>query len=191
MVLVPLAYIIFVSRLILSSIGVQTLWMSFVVFSVVIAAISLFFRRNEPVEADTDTHIYPSSLQNWMESIHKFNRSPYFKWHLAKDLGQLMIESIAHKRGISVDQTFERLNNREIELPEEIINYVIFSQKPYAQISVSSSKHKIWLSRIRKISYKNSMQEDVSSPLDLKPEYLVSYLETYLNMEEFSNHVSG
>ena len=60
MVLVPLAYLIFIFRLIASSIGQQTLWISFVVLSSIIAVISLVMHREEQTEEPSVEHKYGS-----------------------------------------------------------------------------------------------------------------------------------
>ena len=159
MVLIPLAYLIFVFRLIASNIGQQTLWISFVVFSSLIAVLSLAMRREvQPRETDVENK-YPTRLQTWINTVSRNGRSPYFKWNLSQDLSNLFIEAIAYHQGISRHQVLQQLQAGQIDLPSDILEYLQISQKPFIY-SGSTSRIKFnWLMDIWETIIKRSTQD--------------------------------
>jgi hypothetical protein len=185
MVLVPLAYLIFIVRLIAGSIGQQTLWISFVVFSSIIAIISLAIRNEEQPEEAPIEHKYSTRLQVWLHSVGRKERSKYFQWNLAQDLSKLMIEAIAYRQGISHRQVVRRLEAGELDLPANITAYLQISQKPFMHTGLAKYDNGNWFSRIwAAISRQIPIEKyTTQTPLDLEPEVIIHFLENYLELD--------
>ena len=183
MLLVPLAYLIFVFRLIAGGIGQQTLWISFVVFSAILAIFNLAMRRevtlrDKPVELK-----YPTRLQVWIDTVTRKEHSQYFKWNLAQDLSNLFIEAIAYHQGISQEQVQQQIQVGNIDLPPEILKYLQISQKPYTASGLANQSNQNWLFRKWRDAISPKFTNLNNSPLDIDPEKIIPYLEEYLSVD--------
>jgi hypothetical protein len=183
MVLVPLAYIIFVFRLIAGSIEQQTLWMSFVVLSIIIAVINLSMRRKVQPEETAVELKYPTRLQIWIDTVSRNEHSQYFKWNLAQDLSNLFIEAIAFHHNTSMQHVRQQVQAGNIDLPPDIIEYLQISQKPFSYTGLSAHTYGNWLIQIWETIIKQPAPNKNKSPLDLEHEKIVSFLEEYLNLD--------
>jgi hypothetical protein len=183
MVLVPLVYLIFLFRLISASIGQQTLWISFVILSTIIAIISLAIRREAPNEVQAAEHKYPSRLQVWMEIVRRKEQSPYFQWNMARDLSDLFIAAIAHHDGISRKQVKQQLQLGKIDLPSDILEYLRISQEPFGQFETSSPPSSNWLKKFWENILKGITPNVNGSPLDIDNEKIIHYLEQILSVD--------
>ena len=183
MVLVPLAYLIFVFRLITLSVGQQTLWISFVVFSTIIAVISLAMRREVQPEETAVELKYPTRLQIWINTVGRKERSPYFKWNMAQDLSNLFIEAIAYHQGTSRQHVRQQLEAGKLDLPTEILAYLEISQKPFAHTGLANHTDGKWLTQMWEAIFKRPTPSMYKSPLDLEHEKIIHYLEEYLNFD--------
>ena len=180
MVLIPLAYLIFLIKLTALSIGQQTLWISFVVFSIMIAIFSLAMGRETQPEENVIEHKYPTRLQTWIKTVRCKDRSHYFKWNLAQDLSNLLIEAIAYHQGISQQQVRQLLEGGELDLPPDIRAYLQISQKPFTHIGLTRYKNGTWLLRIWDSITGSIASYTNTSPLDIDHERIIHYLEDYL-----------
>jgi hypothetical protein len=186
MVLVPLAYLIFIFRLAALSIGQQTLWISFTVFATIVAVFSLAMRREvRPKESAIEIK-YPTRLQTWINTVQRKEYSPYFKWNLAQDLSNLLIEAIAYHQGTSQRQICQQLESGKIDLPPDILAYLQISQKPFTHTGLSNYATDNCLIQIWEAITKHPISNKAQSPLDLEHEKIISYLEEYLN---FDTHI--
>lgn len=183
MVLVPLAYLIFIFRLIAGSIGQQTLWVSFVVLSTIIAVISLAMRSEKQIEKNPVEHKYPTRLQTWVKTVRRKERSEYFKWNLAQDLSNLFVEAIAYHQGLSHSEALRQLEAGKIDLPPDILAYLRISQKPFAQTGLANYENGNWLSQVWNTLRRQPVPQREKSPLDLEPEKIIRYLEDYLGLD--------
>ena len=183
MVLIPLAYMIFVFRLITGSVSQQTVWISFVVFSSLIAIISLAARRDLQLEEPPVELKYPTRLQTWIETVNRYEHSPYFKWNLAQDLSNLLIEAIAYHQGTSRLNILQQVQSGNIDLPEEIIKYLKISQKPFNHTWNSHADNSNWLLRFWQTKIKHDIPDTSKSVLDIEHEKIINYLENYLTID--------
>lgn len=183
MVLVPLAYLIFIFRLIASSIGQQTLWISFVVLSSIIAVISLVMHREEQTEEPSVEHKYPTRLQTWMRTVRRKERSAYFKWSLAQDLSNLFVEAIAYRLGLSHSEAVRQLEAGKVDIPLDTLAYLRISQKPFSQTGMANYENRSWFSQVWKAISKQPAPLPQKSPLDLEPEKIIRDLEDYLGLD--------
>ena len=180
MVLIPLAYLIFVFRLIAGSVNQQTLWISFVVFSSLIAIISLAARRDVQPEEPPVEYKYPTRLQTWIDTVNRYEHSPYFKWNLAQDLSNLLIEAIAYHQGTSRHKILQQVQVGDIDLPEDIIKYLQISQKPFDHAGNSYPNNSNWLFHFWQTKIKRDLPDTSKSALDIEHEKIIHYLENYL-----------
>lgn len=184
MVFIPLAYLIFVFQLIAGSVGQETLWISFVVFSSLIAIISLAARRETLPEEPPVEHKYPTRLQTWIDTVNRYERSPYFKWNLAQDLSNLLIEAIAYHQGTSRHEISQQVQAGEIDLPEDIIKYLQISQKPFNHTGNFPTNHSNRLFHFWHHKIKRDFPDTLKSPLDIEHKKIIDYLENYLNIDK-------
>jgi hypothetical protein len=184
MVLIPLAYLIFVVRLIARSVGQQTLWISFVVFSSLIAIISLAARREMQSEEPSVEQKYPTRLQTWIDTVNRYEHSPYFKWNLAQDLSNLLIEAIAYHQGTSRYKISQQVQAGDIDLPEDIIKYLQISQKPFNYTGNLHANQSNWFLHFWQIKFKRDLPDTLKSPLDIEHKKIIHYLESYLIIDK-------
>lgn len=183
MVLVPLAYLIFIFQLISASIGQQTLWISFVILSTIIAVISLAVRRERPDEEQAVKYKYPSRLQVWMGVLQQKEQSPYFRWNTARVLSDLLIAAIAHRHGISRKKVKQQLQLEMIDLPPEIFQYLIISQKPYGQTKLDSHSSGNLMKKIWENMVSGPTRNVNRLPLDIEDEKIIHYIEETLSVD--------
>jgi len=185
MILVPLAYLILIVRLISQTIGQQTLWISFVVFSIIIASISLAMRREVAVKEDTLDKKYVTQLQVWLKSVQRKERSKYFQWNLSQDLSNLLIDALAYRKGISCRQVLRQLEAGNLNIPPDIQAYITISQKPFGHTGLADYGNRNWLYRIWKSISRRSPFPGTKTPtpLDLEPEVIIRFLEDYLEID--------
>jgi hypothetical protein len=184
-ILVPVAYVIFIFRLITANINQEILWITFVIISIVIALLSLGSRWNFSTEETTAENKYPTRLHDWINIVHKKQHNEYFKWNLAQDLSNLFIEAIAYRQGISRSQVLQRLSIGTLDLPDDILAYLQISQTPFSQTGLTRKKNGNWFSRIRDMlrNHSNIQVGYGQSSLDLEPERIIHYLEDYLEFD--------
>ena len=183
MLLVPIAYLIFVFRLIAGGIGQHTLWVSFVVLSTIIAIISLVMRPETQTKESAIKLEYPTRLQTWLNTVKRKEHSQYFKWNLAQDLSNLLTEAIAYNQGITRDQVNQQLQSGNIDLPPDILDYLRISQTPFSYTGLVSNTNNNWLVHILKYIFKRPSQKLDKSPLDLEHERIIHFLEEFLNID--------
>jgi len=183
MVLVPLAYLIFVLRLIAGGIGQQTLWISFVVLSTIIAVISLAMRGEVQHEEPDPKLKYPTRLQTWLNALGRKERSQYFKWNLARDLSNLVIEAIAFHQGTSIQQIHQKIMADHLELPSDIREFLVISQKPFAHTGLANYNNGNRFLRFWESKFISPKPGKDKSPLDLDYTKIIYYLEEYLDLD--------
>jgi hypothetical protein len=183
MFLIPIAYLIFISRMVTISIGRQTLWVSFVILSAIIAIINLVVRREVQPEETAVELKYPTRLQTWINTVRRKERNLYFKWNLAQDLSNLFIEAIAYHQGSSRQQVRQQLEAGQIDLPPDVLAYLQISQMPFAQTGIVKYTNGNWLMRVWRTIIRRPSANMYNSPLDLDYEKIIPYLEEYLNFD--------
>ena len=185
LILVPIAYVIFIFRLITTNVHQAVLWISFVVVTSIIALISLGLRwEPEDQEKDPQQKFF-TRLHTWAKTVQRKKRSEYFKWNLAQDLSNLFIEAVAYRQGISRAQVLEKLKADKLDLPPDIQAYLQISQQPFTQTGLDIYTNGNWLSRIWEFLKirTNQGKAYIKSPLDLEPQKIIHYLETYLDLD--------
>jgi len=183
MLLVPLAYLIFIIRLVAISIGQQTLWIAFIILSTLIAVISLAINREEQPQDIPKDKKYPTRLQTWIKTLDQKEQSEYFKWNLAQNLSNLFVEALAYHQGASRDQVLQKLKNGMLDLPPDVLAYLQVSQTPFSQTGLVSYNPGNWYVRIWDSIFKRQTLKTTKSPLDLEPEKIIHYLENYLGFD--------
>lgn len=185
MVIVPIAYLIFIFRLFSSSIHQEVLWISFVLISSLIALISLGMRWEPAPKETPNEDKYHTRLKTWQTSVKSNERSDYFKWSLARDMSNLVIKAIAYREGASRSQVLRRLYSDNLELPSDIAQYLQIAQKPFTQHGFSNRANRNWLTRTweKLAQTPTSGGNNVTTPLDLEPDKIIRYLEDYLELD--------
>lgn len=186
LVLVPITFVIYVFRLITGSIQQEVLWVTFVIITSVIAFFSLSPRRDRSLEELVEGNKYPTRLHRWMETVRRKKRSEYFKWNLAQDLGNLFLEAIAYRQGLTHSQVLHRLRAGQLNLPPEVQAYLEAAQNPYSGNGVNGSANGNWIAQIWQNLTKprtTSRPKKGQSPLDLEPEIIIRHLEAYLEID--------
>jgi hypothetical protein len=182
MVIVPLAYLIFVFRLIAGGIGQKNIWIAFVVLSTFIAIINLAMRPKPHSKKITTENKYPTRLQNWINSIKRKERSQYFKWNMSQNISSLFIETIAYHHDTSPDQVTQQILSGRIDLPSDILEYLQISLKPFARSGIVNQIPRNKLAQIWAIVFNQPPPVTKKSPLDINFERIISYLEEYLSI---------
>ena len=183
--IVPIAYLIFIFRLITGNIHQEVLWITFVCFSIIIALISLGMRWEPTLDEPPVETKYPTRLKSWLDTIQGNRRSEYFKWNLAQDLSNLFVEAIAYRRGISHTQVVQQLDAGNLDLPAEIIVYLQTAQKPFTQTRLSSHANDNWFTQIWETITRQPVPDGIrtKTALDIEPEKIIRCLEDYLELD--------
>jgi len=168
LILLPFSYLIYIGVLVYRSFDQQALWTSLVIVVVVLGWLSLKIRNSFSDLIIESNDELPLRIQVWKKRLEDVDRGRYLQWRFAQHMSSLVLNAISYRVGTSRDQVDEKIAEREIDLPEEIQDYLEAAHG--FQVSTAMTKRKQFLA--------------VPQPLDLSPEAIAEFLEEYLGMVE-------
>jgi hypothetical protein len=153
-------------RFFIESVDQVIFWISFLIIALIIAGASLFNPARIISAEEFAVPKHKSRIAVWRGRIENLHRGDYFKWRLAKNLGELAIDVIAFRHGISSDQALSLLEEQQLDMADDIRAYVLAGQRssPLKNDSITIGN------RIR----------SNTSPLELAPDVLLDFLDTQL-----------
>lgn len=119
-------------RILLESLPQMPLWGLFLVTLSLIAAKSLIkgksSAREEPQTGPGDL----GRVQSLAQEIERSGEGEYFKWRIARDLGELVMEVLAHRQRLDAGPLAARqeLEKQELDAPPEIQAFLRAGSKP-------------------------------------------------------------
>ncbi len=167
-IVIPLLYIVWLGRLVYLSIPQPLLWAIFLALALFIMVRSLHARAQlqQPSRPAEPAHV--GRITVWARRLDRMTRGDYFRWCVARDLGQLGLELLAYCERLSPGRHDVRREIEKLEAPPEIHAFL------RAGLLLPSSRPISLLSRLAPWWRPNAPV----SPLDLDPERVVQFLET-------------
>ncbi len=166
LILVPLSFLLWIGELLYRSFDQQILWVSLLILLVIISWTSLKIRRTNlrPSHAEGERH--PHRIERWSKRLKDLHRGTYMQWRLAQHIRNLVLDALAYQAGLTRKQIEERITQGAIDLPNEIQAYLLAARG--FETSNAMSRRMLFTS--------------VPQPLDLPPEEIAEFIESYLGM---------
>ena len=161
-VVIPFLYIFWILRFLLTAIPQATFWPCFVLVLFLIMVVSFVQRSHPPQRIRESATKEPQRVEEWAKLLEKAKKDDYFKWRLAQQMQKLMLESMAHQKGLSFNETRAQLRQGMLDMPPDIGAYFQASLQSLGNLSPGS---------------RFSFTKKTASPLDIDPAVVVAYLE--------------
>jgi hypothetical protein len=161
-IVTPLLYVVWVGRLIFESIPQIVIWAIFLFIALLVAGKSLMKNRPLSPQRQHPETIEPERIEAWLKLLRRANQDDYYKWQLAQRLQKLTLEALAFNERLELKQVRQLLSAGRLDIPPEI--------QAYLEVGMTSFSHSLGArSRFR--------LREQPSPLDLKPEQIIQFLE--------------
>ena len=157
-------------QLIYLSIPQSFQWAALIGIGILVAFRSLYIRKTR-VQEDVEIPVEDRSrLQTWARWIELSQEGQYFQLHMARQLGDLTLDVIAHKEAESIEEVRARARSGKTKAPSHILEFLTL--------------------RLSRINYRRFQQVlpriglgSVSSLEELGYEPIVDYLESELELD--------
>lgn len=164
-IVMPVAYLLWSARLLFESLPQIVVWIALLLVAFVLAIGSLIPRIKPRPRTPGDEAGVRGQVETLARRIDLAKRGYYFRWHLAQRLSELAIDVLAQRQRASREQIRQQLLAGALDIPDGIRAYLNADLTiGSAAIAASSLRQRL---RLRL----------PSSPLDLDPESVVSFLE--------------
>lgn len=168
LVVLPLLYVLWVVRLFLRSIHQVVYWLVLLVVVLALAIRSLIGRWGGAREAPLLSVVYRGRVGMWARWVdlaqQRYYYRGYFKWRLARQLGELTQNVLAYRDRIDPREVRQALDAGKLDLPPELQAYL-----GAGLWTRSFSAFRQWRQRFSR--------RREPSPLDVDPMCVVEYLE--------------
>jgi len=123
-VAIPIWYLVWLGGLVIRSLPQQLLWGVFVVVSFLIVFVSLSqVSDSEQDQEEASSHTGP--VLDQLSTLRRLGKGVYFRWRLAHDLRQRVIDILAYTERISPEEMEERLMDGGYEVPDVVEQLLI------------------------------------------------------------------
>lgn len=161
-IVTPLLAVFWIGRLVFESIPQIAVWWLFLFIVFLIAGRRLVQYRRARQPAQKPKKAEQGRIETWAKLLRDAEQETYYKWRLAQHLQELILTTLAHEERVSYQEMRDRLREERIAIPPEL--------RAYLRTSMISFSHLL--------TPKSLFQPDSqSTPLDLKPEQIVQFLE--------------
>lgn len=171
MVIVPLAYLLWLIGLYYHLVPQVVLWVALILLMLLTATRTLLMQ----IPLGKRTIVVRRTLQGPVEKLSYLldarGRGIYYKWLIANRLGKLARELLDQREGLRVTRGFSRLSGRNWKPPGEV--------EAYLESGLNGSFADY--SRAR-------WSRPLPTPLDAHPQLVVEYLESEMEMRRNGNH---
>lgn len=133
-VVIPLLYLVWVGRFILSAVPHAALWACYVTFLLLVMTVSLLAKRQKkrkPPQLQPDQEDRVAGLAKLIEQAEQ---DDYFKWRLAQQLQKLSLDTLAYHTGQSIGQIRQQLRQGTLDIPPELQAYFAAGLKPLGSV---------------------------------------------------------
>ncbi len=166
LILVPLSFLLWIGELLYRSFDQQILWISLIILLVIISWTSLKIRRTNLRPSRAAGELHPHRIERWSKRLNDLHRGTYMQWRLAQHISNLVLDALAYQAGLTRKQIEERISQGTIDLPEEIQAYLLAARGFETSNAMS----------------RRMLITSVPQPLDLPPEEIAEFIESYLGM---------
>jgi hypothetical protein len=173
-IVIPLLYLLWLGRLIYLSIPQPLLWAAFLALALFIIVKSLGERPGPLARPRKMEARYGGRVTAWAGRLYLATQGDYFKWRLARDLGQLGLELMAYRERLSPGQRDVYREIEKLAAPPEVQAFF------RAGLSLPSSRPLGLFSRLTRWLRRDT----IASSLDLDPESIVQWLEDQMGDQD-------
>jgi hypothetical protein len=128
--LVELLRIVWGVRILLESLPQLALWIVFLFVALIVAVRSLVGRQGsgpQPLDEEGQQRGRISILSG---RIRRSAESEYYKWHLARHLRRLVLETLAYEHRLTEEEVGQRLGSTALDAPPEVQAYLYAGLAP-------------------------------------------------------------
>ncbi|MBW8012485.1 MAG: hypothetical protein FVQ83_14815 [Chloroflexi bacterium] len=167
----PIYYLLSLAILLFDSLPQQLVWRFLILFGIIIYVRSLLFDKTQTRLIMKPAPLYKGHVETWARWIEMAKLGEIFKVKLARELGELAIDTLAHREQLEIKEARQQIRDGKIGVPPEIIN-LINTKPPESRLFVNPIKN--FIQRLNKKG---------SSPIqDLNLERVFQYLEAELEV---------
>ena len=163
-IVTPIAYAAWVAGILIESLPQMILWIALLAV-VLWMAVGSLIARPKPIRAFSDAKAdRRGQIEVLARRIDLATRGYYFRWHLARRLRDLAVDTLAYRQRMTPEQVNQHLEAGTLDIPPAIRAY--FQAEP----TLGSA------SRLPYLRHR-FQPHPATSPLDLDPEEVVRFLE--------------
>lgn len=151
----PIYYLLSLAILVFDSLPQQFVWGFLILVGIVIYSRSLLFDKAQPREVLKNPTIYKGHVVTWARWIDLAQLGDIYKVKLARELGNLALDTIAHREQLEINEARQQIREGKINLPPEILN-LINTKPPESRLNINPFKN--FVQRFKK-NGNNSLQE--------------------------------
>jgi hypothetical protein len=170
MIVVPLLYMFWVTRLLYESIPQALQWVVFLLVAVLVAAKSLA-RRPPPPPNPHPATVQAGRVAAW-ERLLRQSSDDYGRWRLAQRLSAMAMQTLAEREQCSPHELRQGLEDGTLELPDDLRSYLrtgLAFSAPASRLGGS-----FWQRLVAGYRMSGTTR---AAPLDLDPEQVIQFLE--------------
>ena len=128
----PVAYLVFISRLVIGSFHQGVIWVSFIVTAILIALMILIPQLPPTPKPEDEEWDYPDRVHIWERHIWAMNEGEYLRISLEDHIADLIVEAISFREGIREDAIVQYFRTGDLEVPSEIHRLLLAGYQPSA-----------------------------------------------------------
>lgn len=167
-------YLLWLGDLVFKAMPHLVFWILFLCAALAIALASLVRRRTQIWHRPAVEPSRAGRVRSMARAVRRTDQGDYFKWRLARYLGELAAETAVDHGRVPADERLARLRGMAAEIPPEILDYLELGLgRGLLEPTSLSARIRQWL-----------RSDPRPSPLDLDPGIVVRFLEEQLEVTD-------
>jgi hypothetical protein len=126
----PVAYIIFILRVVVGSFHQGVLWISFIVIALLTALMILVPRLASPSKPEDKEWDYPDRIHTWERHIQAMNQGDYIRISLDDHIADLILDALSYRERTRGDEVLKQFRNGDLALPPQIHHLIMAGFQP-------------------------------------------------------------
>lgn len=126
----PVAYLIFILRLVFASFHQGVVWISFILIALVIAMMILIPELEPPSNPKEKEWDYPDRIHTWERHIWAMNQGDYIRISLEDHLADLIVDTLSYRDGARVDEVLKQFRAGDLDVPPEVHRLIVAGFQP-------------------------------------------------------------
>lgn len=172
-VVIPLLYLVWIGRFVLSAIPYTVLWGCYVALLLLIMGVSLLAKRQKKRKPSQPQPDHEDRVAGLAKLIEQAEQDDYFKWRLAQQLQKLSLDTMAYHSGQPIGEIRQQLRQGTLDIPPELQAYFEAGLKPLGSVvtpqKLFATKHS-------------------PTALDLDPVEVAQFLESFYKTQSDHSH---
>lgn len=120
----PIYYLLSLGVLVFDSLPQQFIWGFLILIAIVFYSRSLFYDKPRTREILKPPPIYKGHVETWARWLEMAQLGDIYKVKLARELGNLALDTIAHREQLEIIETRQQIRDGKISVPAEILNLI-------------------------------------------------------------------